>query len=132
MAETKQLQVTEKQAVTPAQGEPTRAGLMWVPSVDIHENGDAITLVADLPGARREDVTIDVTDGVLTLSAQVAHPAANWRPLYREYEQGGFTRRFTLGERLDPAKITATMKDGVLSLVLPKAEAHKPRKISIK
>ena len=127
----KQLQVSEKQAVEKGSGEPTRAGTYYVPHVDIVESEDAITLRADLPGAKRDAVTIDVNDGVLTLTASVEPTPSSWRQLYREYDVGGFTRRFTLGERIDQGRISASMADGVLTLVLPKAEAHKPRKIAI-
>ena len=130
--EKKELQVAEKQAVERRDGEPTRDGLMWVPEVDILEDKEAITLRADLPGVNREHVEIDVREGVLTLNANVDQPPENWRPVYSEYRVGGYNRRFTLSEKIDQSKISATMENGVLTLVLPKAEAAKPRKIEIR
>jgi HSP20 family protein len=127
----KQLQPHTKREIEKSNGEPTRAGAFYVPHVDISEDENAITLRADLPGAKRDRVSIDVDGGVLTLTAEVEPPPSNWQLLYREYEVGGFTRRFTLGERIDQGKIAATFQDGVLTLVLPKAEAHKPRKIAV-
>lgn len=130
--EKKELQVTEKQAITQQEGEPTREGLMWIPQVDILEERDTITLRADLPGVKKENVEIDVRDDVLTLNAAVERTPERWQSLYREYQTGGYSRRFTLGEHIDQTKISATMTDGVLTLVLPKAEAAKPRKVEIR
>jgi len=130
--EKKELQVAEKQAVEKSEGEPTREGLMWVPQVDIIENADAITLRADLPGVKKNDVEIDVREGVLSLSASLNPSPDNWQPVYSEYQIGGYSRRFSLGEQIDQGKITADMDNGVLTLTLPKAEQHKPRKIEIR
>lgn len=127
----KELELAERRAVERGEGEPTHEGVMWVPQVDIFEDRDSITLRADLPGARREDVDIDVRDGILSLTAQVAGVPSSWRPVYGEYQVGGFTRRFSLGEKLAPDKITANLDNGVLTLVLPKAEEHRPRKITV-
>jgi len=69
---------------------------------------------------------------VLTLTAKVEAPPSHHRAVYQEYEVGGFQRRFTVGERVDVSKIEANLKHGVLSLFLPRAEEHKPRKIEIK
>ena len=93
---------------------------------------DGVTLTADLPGVRKEDLDIDYREGVLTLTAKVEPPPTHHRLTYQEYEVGGFQRRFTVGERVDIAKIEANLKHGVLSLFLPRAEEHKPRKIEIK
>ena len=130
--EKKELQVAEKQAIEKQEGEPTREGLMWVPQVDIVEENEAITLRADLPGVKRENVDIDVREGILTLSASVDPTSENWQLVYGEYQIGGYSRRFTLGEHIDQSKIAASMDNGVLTLVLPKAEAAKPRKIAIR
>lgn len=130
--DTKELQLADKQEVEARNGEPTREGPVFVPEVDIIEEHDQITLRADLPGVKRENVEIDVREGVLSLTATQAPVPEGWQRLHSEYEVGGYTRRFTLGERIDQAKIKAEMKDGVLTLVLPKAEEHKPRKIAIR
>lgn len=129
--ERKELQVSEKQAIEKSGGEPTREGVMWVPPVDILEDGNAITVRADLPGVKKENVCVDVRDGVLSLSATLNPTPENWQAIHSEYQVGGYSRRFSLSERIDQAKITANMDNGVLTLVLPKAEAHKPRKIQI-
>jgi len=126
-----ELQVADKRAMNPSQGEPTRAGVTWVPEVDIFEGPEAITVRADLPGAKKEAVDIDIRDGVLTLQACVEKTSGAWKSLASEYRLGNYARRFTLSDRIDSSRVEATMNDGVLTLVLPKAEAHKPRKIEI-
>ena len=129
--ERKELQVTEKKAIEKSEGEPTREGLMWIPQVDIIEEQESITVRADLPGVKKENVDIDVREGVLTLTATLNTTPTNWQPVYNEYQIGGYSRRFTLGEQIDQSKITANMDHGVLDLVLPKVEAHRPRKVQI-
>jgi HSP20 family protein len=129
--EKKELQVSNKKAIEKSSGEPTREGVTFVPDVDITEDGDAITLYADLPGAEKEGLNIDVREGVLTLTATVKPVEMNHRLIYHEYDIGGFTRRFTLGEQIDQNKIEASLNNGILKLVLHKAEAAKPRKIKV-
>src|SRR5690606_17111702 len=106
-----ELQVQQKQEVDTTAGEPTRQGRLYVPQVDIYETEDAMFLNADLPGSRREDVDIDLRDGVLTIHAQVTQPQQTWRSLYREHDVGGFTRQFRVGERIDQSRIKAELKD---------------------
>ena len=130
--EKKELTVAEKQAVDPNAGEPTREGPVFVPRVDIAEDKDAITLRADLPGVKKGDVDIDVRENVLTLTARVDALPEAWQAVYTEYPIGGYSRRFSLGEKIDQGKINAALDNGVLTLVLPKAEAHRPRKVEIR
>jgi HSP20 family protein len=130
--EKKELEARGKKPIEKAEGEPTREGTFYVPDVDILDGSDGITLLADLPGVKKENIDIDVRDGVLTLTATVDPVPERFNPVYREYDIGGFTRRFTLGERVDQGKINAKLDNGVLTLTLPKAEEAKPRKIEIK
>ena len=129
--ERKELEVSQKQEIDTREGEPTRAGTWYVPEVDITQTDEAIVLYADLPGVKPEYVDIDVRDDVLTLTAEVEPLPTNRKLVWREYEVGGYQRKFTLGERVDQTKIEAELVDGVLTLTLPKAEEHKPRKIAI-
>ena len=127
----KQLQVKEKQEVaTPA--EQTRPGAVFSPNVDIYENDQAITLLADLPGVSTEDLEIDLRDSVLTLSGDV-HPfeSEGEQYLIAEYGVGRFYRQFTLSEVIDQERIDAKLKDGVLTLTLPKVEKATPRTITV-
>ena len=129
--EKKELEVTKKKTIEKSEGEHTREGITYVPDVDIIEDADTITLRADLPGVKRENLDIDIREGTLTLTGTLDAPETHHNLVYREYELGGFSRRFTLGERIDQEKISAKLDNGVLTLVLPKAAASKPRKIEI-
>lgn len=128
--QTKEMEKVQKKAITEDGSESTREGIRFVPDVDIVETEEAISMWVDLPGADRDHVTIDVHENLLTIAAEV-HPPQEMRTVYREYDVGGFERRFTLGEKIDQAKISASMEAGVLSLTLPKAEPHRPRKIQV-
>lgn len=131
MVETKELQVKEKQEIsTPV--EQTRPGLVFTPAVDIFETDRQITLLADMPGVRTEDITIDLRDGVLTITGEVKPwEKADERDVLIEFEVGKYHRQFALSEAIDQSKIDAQLKDGVLKLALPKQAKAQPRKIAV-
>ena len=112
--------------------ESTRDVPSYIPAVDIYESPEALTLVADMPGVGPENVTIDVHDNHLTVRGTVTIEGEKERVLLQEYGVGDYFREFTLGRTIDQSKIEASMKHGVLTLTLPKAEAIKPRKITVK
>ncbi|MGO9314955.1 MAG: Hsp20/alpha crystallin family protein [Syntrophobacteraceae bacterium] len=126
----KDLQIEEKQEVQ-ATGESTRNVPVFVPAVDIYESENALTLVADMPGVPIESVDIDLDSDQLTMRGTIAMQEEKGKVIFREYTAGDYYRQFTLSSDIDRDKIQASMKDGVLKLVLPKAEAAKPRKITI-
>ena len=123
----KDLQAKEKVELQTA-AESTRDVPSYVPAVDIYESPEAITLVADMPGVGPGSVLIDVHNNQLTLRGTVSMEGGKERLLLQEYGVGDYVREFTLGKAIDQSKIEATMKNGVLTLTLPKAEAIKPRK----
>lgn len=127
----KDLQAREKVEVT-GQAESTRSMPVYVPAVDIYESADNLTLVADMPGVAAENITIDIKDNQLSLRGTVSPEGEKEQIILQEYGVGDFYRDFTLGKAIDQSKIEATMKDGVLVVTLPKAEAVKPRKIAVK
>jgi len=129
--EKKELSLRDKEPIAKHDGEPTRAGLVYSPVVDILRTDDALTLVADLPGAKKADLEIGIEDGVLTIAAPVAEVEARHKPLYREYGVGGYLRRFSLSDKIDQARISAEIENGVLTVTLPKAERLKPRRIEV-
>ena len=132
MAETKELQVKEKQEVS-VPGEQTKPGPVFTPAVDIFETEKELTLLADLPGVKSDELNIDLRDNVLTLTADVTPwEGADEEDLLIEYEIGRYFRQFTLSEVIDQDKIDAQLNDGVLRLTLPKVEKATPRKISVK
>jgi HSP20 family molecular chaperone IbpA len=131
MADMKDLQVREKREVT-SPAEQTRPGLVFTPAVDIFETDREITLLADMPGVRPDDISIDLKEGVLTLSGEVKPwESSEETDVLVEFEIGQFYRQFTLSEVIDQGKIGASFNDGVLRLVMPKAEKAVPRKISV-
>ena len=118
--------------VVTADAESTWPGRVCEPAVDIYEREGALLVVADVPGADRQGVDIHVEDGVLTIGARAATERPGGYSLsYSEYEPGHYRREFSLGDAVDVEKIEASMKDGVLRIVLPKSEAARPKKIEV-
>ena len=131
MADSKEMTLREKEEIKKDDGEPTRAGVYYSPTVDIYETEGEITVYADLPGVARDKLDINVEDNKLTITGTVAEPEERLQPIYSEYGVGGYTRSFQLGNAIDQSKINAALNDGVLKLVLPKADTLKPRKIEV-
>jgi HSP20 family molecular chaperone IbpA len=120
-------------AGVPTVPEQTRPGPVYSPSVDIFENDNSITVLADMPGVKAQDLKIDLRESVLTLTARVTSPeTAKESDVLREYLSGTFFRQFTLSETIDQAKIDAKLSDGVLRLELPKVEKARPRQITVR
>jgi HSP20 family protein len=127
---TQGLQARDRRDV--ATTEATRPGVLLMPPVDIFENADALTVLADMPGVTPGRLTIDLHEGVLTITGQTATPEGGHEvAVLHEYQAGTFQRSFTLSETIDQERIQATLKNGVLRLRLPKAERAKPRQIAI-
>jgi HSP20 family protein len=113
-----------------ARPEATR-GVQFLPRVDIFETDRELTLLADLPGVRPEDVDLHYEQGELMLCGTV-RPRNGGRFLAQEYETGDFFRTFTIHESIDAGRIEAECKNGVLRVHLPKVEAVRPRQIQVK
>jgi HSP20 family protein len=127
-----ELQVKAKEEA-PAKAERVRPGRVFLPAVDIFETPEALVLVADMPGVAADKVMVDLKDNHLVISGEVVPPLGEGETMAaQEYYSGDFQREFHVGSMIDQGKIEATMKDGVLHLVLPKAEKAKPRKIEVK
>lgn len=101
------------------------------PPVDVYEDADAIVLQAELPGLRLEDVTVGVENDVLTFSGERKSEREEGHFL-RERWVGAFARSFKLPRTVDVEKIEATLKDGILTVRLPKRENVKARRIEVK
>jgi HSP20 family molecular chaperone IbpA len=128
----KEIQKADKPGV-PAVPEQTRPGPVFTPSVDIFENDNSITVLADMPGVKAPDLNIDLRESVLTLTGRITDPEReNESDVLREYHAGTFFRQFTLAETIDQAKIDAKLTDGVLRLELPKVEKARPRQITVR
>jgi HSP20 family protein len=113
--------------------EQTRPGRYFQPEVDICEFEAELRLWADMPGVRDKDVAVTLKDSVLTIEGQVSTDIyQKLAPLYTEYNVGNYLRQFTLNESIDEGGISATMRNGVLELRLPKAEKAQLRRIEVK
>ncbi len=115
----------------PAKGERVRPGRVFIPAVDIFETPETLVLVADMPGVSGDQVSIDLNENLLTIHGRVTPPAEQ-HVLAQEYAVGDYYREFQVGEMIDQEKIEASVKNGVLTLTLAKAEKAKPRKIEVK
>ncbi len=105
----------------------------WQPTVDIYETANGIILAAELPGVRKENVSVEVRDNVLTLKGErVADPTIREEDYYRKERCfGTFQRSFTLQQNVQPDLIKATFKDGVLEIEIPRPEEEKPKQITV-
>ena len=129
--ETQHMQAQEKQEVQ-SPSEQTTKGPIFSPSVDIFEDGKALTLIADMPGVPKENLTVDLRDDVLTITGvpSVSMPKEETF-VVQEFEIGKYFRQFTLSEVIDQGKIEAKLTNGVLRLTLPKVGPAQPRKIQV-
>lgn len=126
------IQAAEKRELA-TKTEQTQEGLVFQPAVDIFENADSITVLADMPGVRPDQLSIDLRDDVLTIRGQANSPEGEKEAeVVREFAWGSYFRQFSLAESIDQGKIEARLNDGVLRLELPKVERAKPRQISVK
>jgi len=108
-----------------------KGAVTYSPRFDVWENDDELVLFGDLPGVASEDLDIHFEKGELRIYGKVA-PRNSVELLYGEYGIGDFHRSFTLSEAIDPERISAELKQGVLTVHLPKREAVKPRRIEVK
>ena len=106
---------------------------VFVPPADIYETKDNIVVLAEMPGVGPDGVDIMLERRVLTIRGRsAANEPGGYQRVYNEYADGDYERAFTLSENIDRDRIEAMLKDGVLHLVLPKAETARPRKIELK
>jgi HSP20 family protein len=105
----------------------------FLPPADIYETKDSIVVLTEMPGVSSDGVDISLERRVLTIRGRSAgNEHRGYQQVYGEYSDGDYERVFTLSENIDRDRIEATLRDGVLQLVLPKAEAAKARKIELK
>jgi HSP20 family molecular chaperone IbpA len=109
-----------------------RDSVTYTPRFDICETEDELILYGDLPGVEAGDLDIRFEDKELAIHGKVAPRQVDPRRIREEYGVGDFYRTFTVGESIEAAKINAELKNGVLTIHLPKAEAAKPKRIEVK
>ena len=118
------------QASVPAEVPEQR--LLFTPPIDIYESEEGLVLVADLPGVTLENLELQVQDNKLTLFGRVnPYVPEGMQGQHEEYGVGDFLREFILPDVVDHERINAKLNNGVLKVVLPKAEQAEPRKINI-
>ena len=126
-----ELQVQQKREVEKRQ-ESTIPSRVFLPLTDIFETDQALTVVLEMPGVNKESVEVGVENDVLTINGQIDFSKyEGLQPLYIEYNIGNYSRSFQISSKIDQDGIKAELKDGVMTLVLPKAEKAKPRRISV-
>jgi HSP20 family protein len=132
MAETTK-EIEKKEATATDRIERTWATSVYTPQVDIIERKNDIIVYADMPGVDENSVDINLEKNVLSIFGKVENEGiADHNQAYTEYGIGNYERVFTLSDEIDRDRIQASAKNGVLKLVLPKTEAQKSRKITVK
>lgn len=113
--------------------ETTRGGRVYRPITDIVETDNGASLMLEMPGVAPDDVDITLEKRVLTIRGRVRQSRTDKLELaYAEYGEGDFERSFTMSEDFDPDRIEAEMRNGVLTLALPRAKAAQPKKITVR
>ena len=130
MAE-QEIEVAQKQEASPAKGELTYEGVYFTPAVDIYETERELVLLADLPGVEADGLEVDLKDDYLSIVGRTAPAREEGESLLEEYRTGSYFRNFLVTDAVDQTAITASLADGVLKVVLPKAAKAIPRKIPI-
>jgi HSP20 family molecular chaperone IbpA len=131
MAANQELQVQKKRELE--NKEATIPATIFVPPTDIYEAEGALTVILEMPGVEKSNVSIQVENGTLSVEGRLdLGKYQGLQPLYTEYNIGHYSRSFHLSTKIDQSKIAAEMKDGVLSLHLSKVEEAKPRTIQVK
>ena len=106
----------------------------WAPAVDIYEDGEGITLRAEVPGMSANDIDVRIENGAITLKGERKLEREDKKDNYHRIERsyGAFSRTFTLPTTVDTEKVRADSKNGVLQVFLPKREETKPKQIKVK
>jgi len=130
-------QVAEAAETAGGVPERTRSGPTYVPPTDIYETDAEIFVVADMPGVSADGVSVELEGSTLTIvgtpssGTPAAHGPEAGEALRTEYRPGGYRRAFTVSDAIERGKIRASMRDGVLTLVLPKAAPAKTQRIQV-
>jgi HSP20 family protein len=132
MASKQELQVQQKRELE-TNGEATIPARTFLPTADIFEAENALHVILEMPGVEKDNINVSVREGVLSIDGRLDFSKyKDLQPLYTEYNIGNYSRSFRLSSAIDQTKIVAELRDGVLSLTLPKVEEAKPRAIQIK
>lgn len=131
MAAKQELQSQKKRELETRE-ETTIPARVFLPNTDIYETKDALTVILEMPGVEKSNVDVRVEGGILNIQGRLdMSKYQGLQPLYTEYNVGHYARNFELSSKIDHNKIGAELKDGVLTLTLPKVEEAKPRRIEV-
>ena len=131
MASQQELPVQQKREVEKKQ-ESTIPSRAFLPIVDIFETDQALTVILEMPGVDKENVNVGVENDILTIEGRIDYSKyEGLQPVYTEYNIGHYIRTFQISSKIEQGEISAELKDGVMTLVLPKAEKAKPRSIKV-
>ena len=126
-----ELQVQQKREVEKKQ-ESTIPSRIFLPVTDIFESEQALTVVLEMPGVSKDSAEIGIESDILTITGRIDFSKyEGLQPLYTEYNIGHYSRSFQISSKIEQEGITAELTNGVMTLVLPKAEKAKPRRISV-
>jgi HSP20 family molecular chaperone IbpA len=125
-------QTTELTKHEQSTAQQSNGSVIYTPRFDICETEDELILYGELPGVELGDLDIQFEGKELTIHGKVSSRHGDHRPLREEYGVGDFYRTFAVGETIDAEKISAELKNGLLTLHLPKVEAAKPKRIEVK
>jgi HSP20 family protein len=104
----------------------------WTPALDLYQNNDNVVAVVELPGMRKEDIDVSLHDGMLTIAGERQSSVGEGEKTERtERFSGKFRRSVTLPTGVDASKVSASYKDGILTVTLPKSEEAKPKKVEV-
>src|SRR5947207_11219080 len=106
----------------------------WSPALDLYQNNDNVVAVIELPGMRKEEIEISLHDGMLTISGERKRESSSNGDNAERTERyiGAFRRSIALPTRVDANKVSATYRDGILTVTLPKAEEVKPKQMQVR
>ena len=123
----------ERQVSAGEQGlERTRTRPLYAPRTDIHETADGLVVLADMPGVSPETVEVTLEKRVLTIRGRSEdRPPEGFSIVYREYQPGDYERVFTVSEDIEAERIEASLRNGVLRVVLPKAGPAQAKRIQV-
>ena len=131
MAAQQELKVQQKREVEKPE-ETTVPARFYQPNTDIFEDEGSLTLVMEMPGVQKQNVDITIEKNILAVEGKIDFSKyEDLEPVYTEYNVGHYKRSFSLSSKIDQNRISAEMDNGLLTLVLPKAEEAKPRSVKI-
>lgn len=126
------MEMNKQEVMSRDDAEQTRPQKLYTPATDIHETQEQLVLLADMPGVKQDGVEITLVQNILTIYGHVDAPEfRGYNLTYAEYGMGGYRRVFALSNEIDRDGIQASVKNGVLKLILPKSKRAMPRRITV-